>query len=317
MTNKFLYSIILSLTILVVKAQNITTVQRLKVQGTQLLNDQNEPVVLRGVSFGWHTWWPRFYNESVVQWVKDDWKCSVVRCSMGIEPDSSYLTHREKALKLTKNVIDGAIQAGIYVIIDWHSHGMHTVEAKEYFAMISKEYGKYPNIIYEIYNEPVNQSWDEVKAYAKEVITAIRANDPNNVILLGCPHWCQDIHTVADSPLTGFDNIMYTVHFYADTHKQWLRDRCDYAIAKKIPIFISESAGMDASGNGVINYPEWDIWINWCEKNKISWVVWMIGDKIETDAFLKPTASSLGNWKENDLTESGNESRKRLLQYNQ
>jgi endoglucanase len=289
---------------------------KLSVKGTYLVNEDNKPVVLRGVSYGWHTWWPRFYNASTVQWFKDDWKCNVVRAAMGVEPDSSYLNDQKKAFTQIERVVDGAISAGIYVLIDWHSHGIHTAEAKEFFSIMAKKYGQYPNVIYEIFNEPVNQSWDEIKAYSTEVISAIRTVDPDNVILVGCPHWDQDIHVVADSPLNGFENIMYTVHFYADTHKQWLRDRCDYALAKGIPIFVSECAGMNASGNGSINYEEWDAWISYMEKNKISWAVWSVADKDETCSFLYPTASSNGNWNEGDLKESGKETRKRIIQYN-
>src|SRR5690606_18847362 len=110
--------------------------------------------------------------------------------------------------------------------------------------------GKHPNVIYEIFNEPDKETWPEVKAYSTEVIAAIRAIDPDNIILIGCPQWDQDIHLVAADPIKNVSNIMYTVHYYAATHKQWLRDRCNAALAKGIPIFISESAGMEASGDG-------------------------------------------------------------------
>jgi len=36
---------------------------QLKVSGTQLCNEKEEPVILRGVSLGWHNLWPRFYNK--------------------------------------------------------------------------------------------------------------------------------------------------------------------------------------------------------------------------------------------------------------
>src|SRR5206468_3807483 len=117
------------------------------------------------------------------------------------------------------------------------------------------------NIIYEIFNEPDYETWDEVKAYSTEVISAIRRIDRDNIILVGNPHWDQDINLVADDPLARFSNIMYTVHFYAATHKQELRDRCNYAHNKGIPIFISESAGMEATGDGPINEAEWYKWI--------------------------------------------------------
>jgi endoglucanase len=176
--------------------------------------------------------------------------------------------------------------------------------------------GNYPNIIYELFNEPDEESWDDVKAYSKELIKIIRQHDPDNIVLVGNPHWDQDIHLVADAPLDGFSNLMYTVHFYAGTHKQQLRDRCDYALKKGIPIFISESAGMEASGNGLINDVEWEKWIQWAEQNKISWIVWSISDKNETCSVLNPSAGKNGNWTDKDLKESGIKAKALIKKYN-
>jgi endoglucanase len=267
------------------------------------------------MSFGWHNWWPRFYNADVVQWMKNDWKCTVLRAAIGIEPKRGYIRKPEFALKSLTAVIDAAIQEDIYVIIDWHSHSIHTDEAIAFFAEMAQQYGKYPNIIYEIFNEPDQESWQEVKAYAEKVIEAIRKYDTQNVILVGCPHWDQDIHLVADSPLTGFKNIMYTVHFYAATHKQYLRDRCDLALKNGIPIFISECSGTKADGKNPIDYPEWEAWLNWMENNKISWVNWAIADKKEACSVLMPRVSSQGKWKESKLTETGKFIRSALRKY--
>ncbi len=201
--------------------------------------------------------------------------------------------------------MNSAIQQGIYVIIDWHCHNIQQEKATQFFTAMATKYGKYPNVIYEIFNEPDYESWDSVKTYSRAVIDAIREVDPDNIIFVGNPHWDQDIHTVAADPLTGYENIMYTVHFYAATHKQWLRDRCDAALSKGIPIFISESAGMEASGDGPLNEEEWQKWITWAEDNKISWITWSVSDKDETCSVLKKSASPEGGWKESDLKESG------------
>lgn len=115
---------------------------------------------------------------------------------------------------------------------------------------MATRYKGVPNVIYEVFNEPVEDSWEQVKSYSVEVIKTIRAIEPDAVILVGCPHWDQDIHLAADDPITGYSNIMYTLHFYANTHGQWLRDRADYALGKGLPIFVSECAGMEASGDG-------------------------------------------------------------------
>ena len=57
---------------------------QLKVVGTQLCSESGEPVVLRGVSFGWHNIWPRFYNKKAVKWLKQDWHPTVIRAAMGV-----------------------------------------------------------------------------------------------------------------------------------------------------------------------------------------------------------------------------------------
>ncbi|MFT3679028.1 MAG: glycoside hydrolase family 5 protein [Ferruginibacter sp.] len=287
------------------RAQPVKLHGQLKVSGTQLVDQNNQPVVLNGMSFGWSCFHPRFYTASAVKWLRKDWNCSVVRAAMGIEPDGGYLKDSAKHAAMIRTVIDAAIKEGIYVIVDWHSHNINLKEAKAFFTQIAKDYHQYPNIIYEIFNEPDYETWAEVKAYSTEIITAIRAVDPNNIILVGSPHWDQDIHLVAADPIKDFNNLMYTVHFYAATHKQSLRDRTDAAIAKGIPVFISESAGMEATGNGPINQDEWTKWINWMKKHKLSWVTWSVSDKDETCSVLNTSASSFGSWKEEDLKESG------------
>lgn len=296
-------------------APKIQEIPALKVEGTQLVNEQGEDVVLRGVSYGWHNWWPRFYNKESVAWLKEDWGVDVVRAAMGIhheEPELTYNEEPEKAVKIISKVIDGALENEIYVIIDFHSHYLELELATKFFADMATKYGEYPNVIYEIFNEPIEQSWEEVKAYSEEVIGVIRAIDPDNIILVGSPHWDQDLHLVADDPIENVENVMYTLHYYAATHGDELRERGDYALGKGIPIFISESAGMEASGDGPLDYEAWQVWRDWAEERKISWITWSVSDKDETCSFLYPRASSKGGWSDNDLRESAKATRRIL-----
>ncbi|KIC96282.1 glycoside hydrolase family 5 protein [Flavihumibacter solisilvae] len=298
-------------------AQTVSKHGSLRVNGTMLVNEKGDPVMLRGMSYGWHCFWPRFYNAESVVWLKKDWKINVIRAAMGIEPgENSYLKRTEWSKEKMREVIDAAIKEDIYVIIDWHSHNINLKEAKDFFRDISATYGRHPHIIYEIFNEPDEESWEAVKEYSTEIIRTIRENDPDNIILIGSPHWDQDIHIAADSPITGFSNLMYTLHFYAATHHQFLRDRGDYALSKGLPLFISESAGMEATGNGPLNEKEWQLWIDWAEKNKISWITWSVSDKDETCSVLLPSASSKGNWKDRDLKPSGMKTRELIRKYN-
>lgn len=278
---------------------------KLSVQGTSLVNEAGEPVVLRGVSLGWHNWWPRFYNKSTVAWLKKDWNCNLIRAAIGVDPKKGYIDNPNFSIACLTSVVDAAIENNMYVIIDWHSHHIRLEEAKTFFTLAAEKYKDYPNIIYEIYNEPIDDSWEEVKAYSEEIIKTIRSIDKDNVILVGTPHWDQDIHLAADNPITGYTNIMYTLHFYAGTHKQELRDRADYALAKDLPIFVSECAGMNADGDGAINLEEWNTWKEWMSRHRISWAAWSIADKNETCSMIKSKKTPAYGWTENDLKEWG------------
>ncbi|MBN1143476.1 MAG: glycoside hydrolase family 5 protein [Bacteroidales bacterium] len=286
---------------------------KLAVSGTQLVNEKGSPVMLRGASFGWHNLWPRFYNEKAVDWLVTDWKCNIVRAAMGVAIEDNYLENPEFALECVNNVVKGAIKSGVYVLIDFHSHKKHTEEAKKFFEMMATQYGDYPNVIYEIWNEPDYYTWKEVKEYSATVIDAIRAIDQDNIILVGSPHWCQDLDTVSMDPITGHTNIMYTMHFYAGTHKKWLRDRTDAAMEKGIPVFVSECAGMEATGDGPIDESEWNEYINWMEDCKISWIAWSVSDKNESCSMLIPRASSYGEWTDDVIKKWGKITRQTIL----
>jgi endoglucanase len=290
---------------------------QLKVAGNGLADMNYQSVVLRGMSFGWHNLWPRFYNAGAVHELVSQWKCTVIRAAMGIElNDSGYLKNPISSQQKIEAVVDAAIKEGVYVIIDWHDHNIHTAEAVVFFSAMAKKYGSYPNVIYEPFNEPDYETWPEVKAYMIEVIKAIRAHDPDNIILVGCPRWDQDINAPANDPIKGYDNLMYTVHFYAATHKQELRTAVDHALHDGLPIFISECAGMEATGDGPLNLEEWQKWIDWMETRRLSWITWSVSDKDETCSVLKKSAASTGGWKDSDLKESGIKAKAYLLKYN-
>ena len=279
---------------------------QLKVQGVHLVDKNDQPVVLRGVSFGWSNAHPQFYNEQAVGFLVSDWKCTVVRAAVGVEPKKGYINNPELHTELTVNVIDAAIKNDIYVIIDWHSHNIRLPEAVEFFKKMAAKYGKYPNIIYEIFNEPVYQSWEEVKQYSETVIQAIREFDKNNIILIGTPHWDQDVHIAADSPITGYTNLMYAFHFYAGTHKEKLLKRADYALSKGLPLFVSECGGMEASGDGPLDMDSWNSWLDWMEKNKLSWVCYSFSSKNETCSMIKDdSVNPKGPWSDSDLKKWG------------
>ena len=245
---------------------------RLQVKGSQLCDQKGQPVILHGMNLEWDTHWPRMYNKKFMKTIKREGQYPLLRLAMNVSEDNGYLANPKHTMACLTSVIDAAIKQNIYVIIDWHANSMHTQEARQFFGKIAQRYGRYPHIIYEIYNEPIEETWTSIKKYATEVISEIRHYDPDNIVLVGCPHWNQDIHLVTNSPLNGFNNVMYTVHFYAATHGDDLRQRTEDAARQGIPIFISECGAMEASGEGPIDLESEALWVAMCNRLGISFV---------------------------------------------
>jgi endoglucanase len=287
---------------------------QLQVVGNQLCGSSGTPVALHGMSLFWTNWDTGFYNASVLQWLRDDWQCTVVRAAMGIEPIGAYLSDSGTQTQKVTTVVDAAINLGMYVIIDWHDHNahQHTEQAKQFFANMAQRYGSYSNVIYEIYNEPESVSWATVKSYAETVIAAIRQYDPDNIIIVGTPTWSQDVDAPANDPING-SNIVYALHFYAGTHKQWLRDKATTALNKGIALFVSEWGTTDSDGDGAVATGESDTWIEFMKSNNLSWCNWSLFDKDESSAALQSGASLTGGWPESALKQSGVYVRNKLI----
>ena len=278
---------------------------RLHVEGTQLMNDAGEPVQLRGTSFGWSCFHPRFYTAENVKLLKEKWGANVVRASIGIEPEAGYLELPDSSFNMAARIVDAAIAEDIHVIVDWHSHSIFTDEAKAFFGKMVNKYKDAPNVIYEIFNEPVFDTWDEVKEYSVAVIDTIRAINPEAIVLVGSPHWCQDVDVAAAAPIEGYDNLMYTLHFYAATHKQELRDRADKALAMGLPLFISECGGMFADGSQALDHESFKTWIDWADERQMSWVCWSLSDKDEVCSMYHYNVKNTGTVKDGDMREWG------------
>ena len=294
---------------------NITVVTEhgsLAIKEGQLVNQHNQAVTLAGPSLywsnnGWHG--EEFYQKQVIDNVSQQWQASIVRVAMGADFKGSYLTHPSDNLKKVETVIEAAIANGLYVIVDWHSHHAenHTEQAIKFFQYIAKKYGHLENIIYEIYNEPLqNTDWHRViKPYSIEVISAIRAIDSDNIILVGSQSWSQDVDISAKDPIIGFNNIAYTLHFYAGTHKKDIRDKAQQALDAGLALFVSEWGTVAANGDGSVDYKETEKWLAFMRKNKLSHCSWSLSKKNESSAMFKPSVSILDTWTDDDLTENG------------
>lgn len=286
---------------------------KLSVKGTDIVDKNGDKYQLKGLSTHGISWFPDYVNKDAFQTFRDDWGVNLIRLAMYTHENGGYCTDGNK--EYLKGLVDEGVQAatelGMYVIVDWHvlqeqNPNTYKEEAKAYFEEMTAKYKDYDNVIYEICNEPNGGvSWAEVKAYAEEIIPIIRKNAPDAIIIVGTPTWSQDVDIAAQDPITGYDNIMYAIHFYAATHTDNIRSKGRTALSSGLPIFVSEFSICDASGNGAIDYNQAEQWFDMIEEYNLSYAAWNISNKDETSSLIKSSCTKTSGWTVDDLSETG------------
>ena len=140
-------------------------------------------VQVKGMSLTWSMYWPygsSFYGNTFIDTLVGAWNVEIVRSAMGVVPPwghGSYMARPEFFESQMDSVVQAAIENDIYVLIDWHSEGGYykcihpngkptyefndndkcfsANDAAKFYERMAKKYGKYPHVIFEIYNEPV------------------------------------------------------------------------------------------------------------------------------------------------------------------
>lgn len=296
---------------------------KLSVKGTDIVDMNGDKYQLKGVSTHGITWFPDYVNKEAFETLRDDWGANLIRLAMYTDTGDSYGYcsggDKDEILALVDKGVSAATELGMYVIVDWHilsdsDPNNHIDDAKEFFDKVSKKYAAQENVIYEICNEPNGGTqWSSVKSYAETIIPVIRANDKDALIIVGTPNWSQDVDIASQDPITGYDNIMYAVHFYAATHKDDLRNKVKTALDNGLPVFVSEFSLCDASGNGGIDYDSSDEWFELINENNLSYSSWSRCNKNETSALIKSDSTATGSFSDGDLSDTGKYVRDRIM----
>lgn len=264
----------------------------------------------------WLNWENEGYALSLgaLEWMRDHWGLQVIRAAMGVEADGGYAAGgKVRMLREVETIIENAERAGVYVIVDFHSHEAtdYQAEAIEFFGDIATRYGHLPNVFFEPFNEPLNVSWPNVlKPYHEAVLSVIRGADPDdhkNIVILGTPLYDQNPDAAIGATIAD-EAVMYAVHFYSCTHGQTQLNRAKKALAAGLPIFVTEWGATNADG-GVKGtpacLPEADLWLDWMDQNAISWAAWKLdncGWEVEqngvedTSCLLKANTPVEGGW---------------------
>lgn len=284
----------------------------LHVENGKLTGADGNTVQLYGMSTHGIAWFPQYINYDSFRTLRDDWNTNCIRLAMYTAEYGGYCAggDKEQLKQLVRDGVSYATELGMYVIVDWHilsdcDPNQNKDEAIAFFREMSETFADNDNVLYEICNEPNSgTSWDSIKSYAEEVIPVIREQKPDAVILVGTPTWSQEIDKAAASPLT-FDNVMYTLHFYAGTHKDDLRNRLETCAQNNLPVFVSEFGMCDASGNGANDFDSTTKWLDLLNKYQISFCCWNLANKDESSSVFKAASTALSDWTDEDFNESG------------
>ena len=290
---------------------------KLSLDGVHLVDEYGEKVQLMGMSSHGLQWFGDCATKESISFLVKNWGINLFRAALYVG-ENGYATDSSLAGKVDQ-IVDWCEDLGVYVMIDWHvltpgdpnawldSEGASTGLAITYWKSVAAKYKDKKHVLYETANEPNGVSWDKVKAYHDAVIPAIRAIDPETVIIAGTPTWSQDIHLAAANPVADPYNVMYTFHFYAGSHTELLPRVKEYAT--KIPLFVTEWGTSSASGNGGPFLEDakafLDVFGDVDESTgvKLSWAQWSYADKNEKSAALAVGACSSSDW--DNASESG------------
>ena len=289
---------------------------KLSVKGADLVNKSGRKYQLFGLSTHGLQWFGRYANFDTIASIQETFGINVIRFAFYTD-ENGYCdggeAKKKQMLEDLKEGVDAATALGLYVIIDWHMVGAeneadknpltYLEESKEFFSYISKYYARQNNILYEIMNEPNGSTtWADCKRYANEVIPCIRENT-DAVILVGNPKWTADLISVMNDPLVGYENIMYTYHFYAADHRS--TSQVEQAYDKGFPVFISEFGFMESSGDGAISTTYGENWKKVLDERNISYVAWNISNSKGSASIFKNGSQDMTDLSDDNLKEWG------------
>jgi hypothetical protein len=209
----------------------------LKTAGTQVLNSENKPVLLRGVNTACLEWTSDGEGHilETVRVAIDDWKCNIIRLPMsqdrwfGKAPEQNDVCEPYRAL--VKQVVDLCASKGCYIILCLHwsdanewgqnigQHSMPDRNSVTFWKDIAPLYANHPAVLFDLYNEPHDVTWDvwlkggiikdrpnrpgqTAKTFEavgmQEMLDTVRATGAKNVVIAGGLEWAYDFNGILE-----------------------------------------------------------------------------------------------------------------------
>lgn len=290
----------------------VTKHGKLNTKGGAVCDASGKKVSLMGPSFFWSCSAPLWWTKETVNFLVKNYNIQIIRLPVSIAPgdntwtdhsatwnEDNYLHRPDYTCAMVDEMVKAAIENDIYVIIDFHEHyAQHWTElSKDFFKYFAGKWGEYPNVMYEIFNEPMCDNGPVIE-YAKEIIPVIRKIDEDNIIIVGSKQYSREPDNVTAAG-SGFSNIAYTWHGYVEYGHQgdWNGKN---TWNNGVPIVVTEW-GLDWNKNdaGLINLYK--------EKSLIN-CFWSMSNKGGDDAkwsVLKSDVFKKSDWTASDMNSNG------------
>ena len=258
----------------------------LKVAGTRILDSKNRPVRLRGVNAASLEFTSNGEGH-ILQTVNvaiRDWHVNIIR--LPLSQDRWFGKAREQTdggkayRELVQQVVEECATQHCYIILDLHwsdcnewgrnigQHSMPDFNSVAFWKNFAPVYANNPIVIFDLYNEPHDVSWDvwlkggvildkpnQRNAVAEtyqcvgmqEMLDTIRATGARNVVIAGGIDWAYDFSGIlAGRRLSDpkGNGVIYASHCYdnkGDSVYAWIA-KMELATAR-LPVIVSEFGG--------------------------------------------------------------------------
>ncbi len=241
------------------------------------------------------------------------WNANAVRISIHpyVWRQASIFGGRDRIIALMRSEIQSAIDAGHFVVLDWHvtgwpdgfarpsdpgePPGLHDpgfALACDFWNQASAAFGKNNAIAFEVWNEPVRgpsdwkpgpEDWRQLRPYWDRLIAIIRSHSDNLIILAG-GSWAYSLKGIREMPPADA-NVAFSWHVYAGKENN---DEARWAeafdeLSLDYPVIVSEwgfaENGAPWYRGGVADFGA-KFASSWLEGRGLHWMAWCFNDEI-------------------------------------
>lgn len=291
---------------------------------TKIIDEYGNEVLLQGIGTHSLSEYNALYTEKSVKTLKY-YGINMIRISVYLTdfyPANSngrlakgWLNYSDELKPIIEKLIDVATKNNMYVLLDWHSY--HSIDGgdvtqykqqqEEFFTYFSEKYANSKNILYELHNEPYQNTAIELLPSVLSCCNIIRENNEDAIIICGCG---SDGTIIANSVWNTNNSLDIFISEHLYTGEQDCERFKDF-VNRNIPFFVSEWGNSSLSGDDRPNDGMTYKMFQFLYDNKISNALWkwtfqdMDTAVLLDDEFAEKYAYPFGGYTDGMLSHNG------------